>query len=350
MQKFLAGFVLTLGLCFLAGTSLFSQDRVERKDRKTDKSAILIGKIIEESPAGIKVKLTTGGKEEMISSSEIVRVTYADIPIPVLAELNKAAVQEEARNFAEALKMTEAAKAKPEFNTAPANGKRYIEFKIASYKAALADGEEKLREAAAALSTFVDGNSDSWEYTLAAPILARLQNDLGNTKGAINTLERLEKKSDVPQEIRSEASLALIDLSFTNGDYEAVAKRVSDILKDAKASASAKESVALYQLGLEGVKAPDVAALAPTIKKLEDIAGKSNNPAVKALAYNLMGDCYLAKGAKRDAMWSYLWVDVVYNQDRNEYLKALSRLTKYFKDVGDEANAKVYAEKLSRAR
>ncbi len=350
MQKFLAGFILTVGLCLLAGPSLWSQDRVERKDRKTDKSATIIGKIVEETPAGIKVKLAAGGKEEIISSAEVVRVIYADLPIPVLAELNKASAQEDSRNYAEALKMTEGAKAKTEFNGAPANGKRYVEFKLAMYKAMLADGEEKLRDAVAGLSTFVDGNTDSWQYPLAAPLLARLQNDAGNTKGAISTLERLEKKADVPQEIRTEASLALIDLSFTTNDPDAAAKRIADILKDAKASPAAKESVALYQLGLDGVKAADAAALAPTIKKLEEAASKSNNPTVKALAYNLMGDCYTAKGSKRDAMWSYLWVDVIHNQDRNEYLKALSRLVKYFKDAGDEANEKLYKEKLARAR
>jgi hypothetical protein len=31
-------------------------------------------------------------------------------------------------------------------------------------------------------------------------------------------------------------------------------------------------------------------------------------------------------------MWSYLWVDVVYNQDRGEHLKAMTRLIRIFKE------------------
>ena len=49
-------------------------------------------------------------------------------------------------------------------------------------------------------------------------------------------------------------------------------------------------------------------------------------------------------------MWALLWVEVVYNQDRDEVLKALTRLVTVFEAQGDEERAKAYREKLRRYR
>ena len=49
-------------------------------------------------------------------------------------------------------------------------------------------------------------------------------------------------------------------------------------------------------------------------------------------------------------MWSYLWVDVVYNQDKNEHLKAMERLIKVFKEFNDEEHVRKYEDKLARTR
>ena len=78
--------------------------------------------------------------------------------------------------------------------------------------------------------------------------------------------------------------------------------------------------------------------------------GKTPDPSLKALGYNVLGDVYFAKGQKRDAMWSYLWVDVVYNQDRGEQLKAMTRLIRIFEADNDKEKAQMYKEKLSRSR
>jgi hypothetical protein len=64
----------------------------------------------------------------------------------------------------------------------------------------------------------------------------------------------------------------------------------------------------------------------------------------------VLGDVYRAKGQRRDAMWSYLWVDVYFTQDRSEHLKAMTRLLKLFTDENDAEKVKLYKEKLARAR
>src|SRR5437763_16249721 len=96
---------------------------------------------------------------------------------------------------------------------------------------------------------------------------------------------------------------------------------------------------------LDPGKLPEVAA------KLQAITeDKGREPYLKALAYNVLGDCYQAAGQKREALWSYLWVDVVYNQDKQEHVKALDRLVRLFTELKDDARAKYYEDRLRRTR
>ena len=79
----------------------------------------------------------------------------------------------------------------------------------------------------------------------------------------------------------------------------------------------------MYQLGLDAAEGGDLAA---AVKKIEEAIDKAADPGLKALGYNVLGDVYRARSKSRDAMWSYLWVDLIYNQDRGEHLKAMTRL------------------------
>jgi hypothetical protein len=49
-------------------------------------------------------------------------------------------------------------------------------------------------------------------------------------------------------------------------------------------------------------------------------------------------------------MWSYLWVDVVYSQDKGEHLKAMTKLLKIFEDDKDNEKAQLYKDKIARSR
>ena len=49
-------------------------------------------------------------------------------------------------------------------------------------------------------------------------------------------------------------------------------------------------------------------------------------------------------------MWQYVWVEVVYYQDRDEMIKTLARLSDAFRLQGDDDKVKQYREKLRRYR
>lgn len=341
-----------LMLVITCQTFVRGQDKVERVDKK-GKAVFVSGKILEETSSGVKIKTQGTNKEEVIPANEITKVSYADLPTKAQIELGKVADAETARDYPKVLKTYEAIQTLPEAKASSATSRRYIDYRVASLRAMLADNDEQLKAAMKGLGDFIAANGDSWEYPHAARQLGRLQADTGDYAAATSTFEKL-KKATVPAEFQQDATAALLDIAFQSENYDDGRKRVAEVTGDAKAPQALKDRVAVYQLGLEGAAAKDDAALQATIKKLEDVIAKSSDPSIRGLAYNVLGDCYSAKGKKRDAMWSYLWVDVVYNQDRGEHVKAMSRLIKIFEDASspmkDDEKAKLYKEKLARSR
>jgi TolA-binding protein len=345
MRRYIGLFALAVLICGMAGQALlFGQDRVERRDKKTG-TATVSGKISEENAGGIRVKAQLG-KDETIPTGDIVRVTYGDMPAKASLDLGKLAPAEAGRDYPTLLKGYEAVQALPELKTAPPNVRRYVDYRVASLRGFTADGDEQVKAAVKGLSDFIAAHPDSWEYPHAARQLGRLQADTGDYAGATKTFEALDKGPNVPSEFKNEATAALIDIAFQSENYDAGQKRVEAVAKNPNAPAALKARVDLYQLGLEGAKGD----LSTTVKKLEEAIAKATDPSLKALGYNVLGDVYYAHKKPREAMWSYLWVDVVYNQDRGEDLKAMTRLIKIFKEANDTEKVQLYTEKLARSR
>ena len=82
MRRLIGLFALTAFVCVLANQAFVSaQDSVtvERRDKKGAVTSVP-GTIIEENAGGVKIKSKGLGKEETIPSSDIVRVSYPDMP------------------------------------------------------------------------------------------------------------------------------------------------------------------------------------------------------------------------------------------------------------------------------
>jgi hypothetical protein len=340
-----------LSLLLVGSASTWAQDRVERHE-KGDKVSTVSGKITKEDVSGIVIKPQSppNAKEVTIPANEISRVNYGDVPAKVSLEIAKLADAEGRRDYAALLKGYEAVMSLPEVRSLAPASRRNLEFRTLSLRVLNADDEKSTKAAIDSLQGFVGTNGDAWEYAPAASLLGRLQANSGDFAGATRTLEALEKKSGVPVDFRSEATSALLDIAFQSGNFDAGKKRLEAVAKDPKATPALKERVALYQLGLDGAQAKDPKALESIAKKIEAAIATAKNPSIRALGYNLLGDCYAAQKQDREAMWSYLWVDVVFNQDRGEHVKAMNRLLKIFEESKDAEKVKLYKDKLAQAR
>jgi len=84
--------------------------------------------------------------------------------------------------------------------------------------------------------------------------------------------------------------------------------------------------------------------------KLQAAIDAAKDPVAKGVGYAALGELHLANGQPRDAMWAYLWVDVVYNQERDDQVLAVALLAQLFDLMGDKDRAEQFREKLPRIR
>ncbi|HVK10725.1 MAG TPA: hypothetical protein VM597_18300 [Gemmataceae bacterium] len=350
-MKRIGGFFSLAVLLGLVAAHAFGQekqapDKIERRDKKGTTTTVT-GRIVEETPAGIKVRQDGKAKDVEVPSNEVQRVLYGDYNNVLAKAVGATAASDRDHNYPDLVRQYEAIAAMPDAKlpTVGANAKRYLEFKLAQARAGAAETDEQVKAAIKGLADFAAAHAASWQYPHVLRQLGRLQADVGDLAAATKTFETLEKAA-VPAEFKLEATAALIDVAFQGDQKAEVKTRLDKIVADANAPSALKDRAALYQIALGGAEG-DVSA---TVKKLEESIAKTQDPGLRALAYNVLGDLYSAKGQKRDAMWSYLWVDQVYNQDRGEHVKAMTRLIKIFEADMDPDKVRMYKEKVNRTR
>jgi tetratricopeptide (TPR) repeat protein len=225
--------------------------------------------------------------------------------------------------------------------------KRQIQYRLAQLQALSANDAVDLQlQAIEAFDRFRKENANAWETIPAAREEVRMLVALNKLDDAAKVLDELSTTPNLAKTIKQDLDFLLIDVMIRAGKLNEVEGRISQALALLPPNDPLAGRLRIYQLGAQAAKG-GVDAVIPQLKTMID---KASDSALKALAYNTLGDCYNAQNKKKEAMWAYLWVDVVYNQDKSEHLKALERLVRVFKDLGDDAHADKYRDKLKSLR
>jgi tetratricopeptide (TPR) repeat protein len=355
MTRFLANSLL-LTVAGLASVPLLrAQDAVWYLDRTMMKEVVLTtGSIIEESPAQVVYKLASGGSKE-IAATDLVDITY-EVPGSVRLAY-RSALADERKTLDPSLKEEERKKAYQEAlksyqevlaNLAATRSKfveRHVRYKIARLRARQAlDDPSQLDAAIVALLKFKSDYPDGWQINPAARLAAQLQVDKGDFEGARKTYEELAATPHIAREIQQDCAWRIIDLLIQAKKCAAAQIRLQMVLKNLPASDPQAARARVYQAECAGASGQ----LPEAIAQIERIIAKTTDKDLKALAYNALGDCYRLNGRPTEALWPYLWVDVIYHQDRQEHAKALAELAKLFAEQGDTARAQEYKDRLKR--
>ncbi|HMC63526.1 MAG TPA: tetratricopeptide repeat protein [Gemmataceae bacterium] len=328
------------------------QDRIIYTDRAKKAEQLATGAIEEETPAKIVYKVTAGRRE--IAAADIIDIEYqvpGEARLEYRRALNQQKSADKAATEAERTKLLNSAIStyKATLKSLASNklAQRHVQFKIAQLTAQLAGDESSERDAAiAALETFKKQHPNGWQIVACCHWLARLQMQGQDYDGALKTYEDLAKTPNIAPEVQREAELLSARALTRAKRYAEAQKRLQAALKSLPRDDPQVDRVQVYLAECQARTGQfDVAT-----KQLESIINKTTNNDLKALAYNTLGDCYLANERPRDAMWAYLWVDVVYHQDKQEHRKALEELAKIFERFKDENRAKEYRERLQKAR
>jgi len=332
--------LVTTVLCF--GGSAFGQDEVRYYDRAAKKELAALGSIQEESPAGITYKAIAGASSKEIPAGDIVDVIY-EVP----AALNQAyrrARADERKNPVDAIKDYQELQTQLRGDKY-AHAARQIQFKIAIILAQQAEDDPAQAPAAiGALDRFRKEQAGGWQLLHCARALSRLQLLKGDSVGARKAFEDLASISGIPAEIKQEAELLAVEAMVFGKQYADAEKRLQSLLAALPADSLQGVRIRIELAHCQGASGK----LAEASKELELMIAQIDDKSLKAHAYNALGDCYQRNAKDREALWPYLWVDVIYHQDRREHVRAMEQLAKIFEEQGNKDKARIYREKLKK--
>ena len=332
-------------------------ERVTYIDRTADGKVTTDVGDVRESPKG--VELTIAGRTKVISGEDVLRVDPTSLPGVPAADLQAARAVEDAALSGKAASQTEAyRKAAAAYDglvkkaaSAPERTRRLLAYREAYYLAKAADtltGADfapAATVAIAGLTAVVPQVVKSWEVVPTLRTVARMQAELGDLPKAAATLETLAATPGVSRDERIDARLFAAELLVRAKQVAAAAKAVAAAESDPEFALTASRSRADLLKTAAGLP-PGKDAVA----RLQAATDGVNDPAAKAVGYTLLGDARAAAGQAREAIWDYLWVDVVYNGNRAGQVLAVRKLAELFDQQGDKERAEQYRDKLARVR
>lgn len=330
---------------FFGATAVSAQDEIyERGKEKPIKGAIA-----NESAKGVALKDGT-----FIPAEKIEDVVYEVNPLKIRIATYRPAVTLEKdsldpskdakrqANIAEAMKKYQETIAV--VTEAPA--KRHAEFKVAALLARqVLEDDQPAEPAMDALTKFKAKHPDSWQLGATLQLLGKLQLDAKDYEGARETYGELSQ-APVPADVKQDAQLQAIHVAMKAGKTaeaeQLLNKFVAALPKDSKHAQRAR--VVQAELLVANKKIDEA------MKMLRQVTKETADRNLKALAYNTLGVCLFDRQDYKGARWEFLWVDVIYNQDKAEHAKALYYLSKIFEELGDAERAQECREILLNDR
>lgn len=327
-----------------------ADDKVVYVDRAQKKEVTTNGTVSKESPAGI----TLASRD--IPAADIVDIVYDSMKAAKLdygsgftkerAGLSAAKEADRKKGFADALASYKDALKNVAATAKPA--RRLIEYRIAALNARVAEEDGTGLDAAIKeLTEFKSKNADGWQIVSAYRTLARLQMKHKDPQAAMKTYEELSKVAGVSKDVQQDCDLQVADVLLRDKATYAEAEAKLTALVGSLSADDPQQAKAKVYL-TRCVAAKGKAELQKAVQELQALIDGSRDPELKAVAYNTLGDCYMMNSQPRDALWAYLFVDLIYNQNHEQHVKALTQLAAVFKETKDLAKAKEYEERARR--
>ena len=355
MRQAIRGLVLLGLLALLVDSPARAQnavpDKVTIRDRKDGTIKTVDGQF-KVGPAGFQV---VGGEKldkvvATVAPDDVVKVAIGDlagVDRPAISGLNTKEDQKDydavRTGYLDLFKKSA---------SAPERTKRYLKFKAVTAGSKIVDGLDPDKgwkeKADAAITEWKDYLTDfptGWEQWPAVRASTRLQIERGKHEDAARSWAKLSKSPDLPPDAKLEAALQEIDLEIRAKKYSAVLGLTSELLKSA--AGAKKDRLVIYEIA---ARAGSDGKPLDGIDKIKAEMNKTKDASVHTTGFSMLGELYLAGGKPRDALWEFAMVETVLNQDRDEVLKAMSRLAEMFEAQGDKEQEAKCREKLKRLR
>jgi tetratricopeptide (TPR) repeat protein len=328
-----AFFVAFLAIAVSTAQAQAPNDRIHRLN------GVDSGKITATTPLGVTI--AKGSVESTVPAEDIESITFAGEP-PELATARNALQSGRPKDAADALAKIQPGSVQREEIQAD------VDFYSMLAKAQLALAGQGAPDAVATdVRAFMARRNKSFHIPQAIELLGDLLAASGEYPNARNEYAKLAKAKTPYFELRS--ALLVGKAWQAEGDHAKALPEFEKVL------ATTEQSPAIEQMKLDatlgraisqaatGKGDQSAAAIGEIIAK-----AKPENNKLLARAYNALGDCYLKSGDNRAALFSFLHVDLLYNQDADAHAKALHELIPLWKSVGRDTRSQQAAQELQQ--
>lgn len=324
-------------VALLLAIAAASPSLAQQSDRVRTRAGTQSGKITKITP--LEVTVERGRNTTGVAVNEIESVQFGGEP----SELSQARVN--ARNGGyklalEKLQGLDASSLTSDYMKADAQFyKAFCQAKLALL------GESDLSVAGRSLGQFVRANKTSHHFLAANELLGDLLASAGRYAQAAKYYAILGKAPFPDYEARASVLLAKA-LQAQEKHAEAIT-RFDQALAVQDDSPAAKAQRQAAQLG----KAVSLAATGDVERGLADIQSvlddcDPSEERLLASAYNALGSCYLQAGKKKDALYAFLHVDLIFPGVAEAHAEALFHLATLWGDVGKRGKARAARGKL----
>ncbi len=226
------------------------------------------------------------------------------------------------------------------------NAMRNIRYRIALLTLKQAqDSKASTANAVLELQRFRTDFPNSWQINHVMPLIAQVQMDANDFKAAAATFQDMADMESLPAEVRTSAEIMIVQVAVRSKDMAQAQKKLAAL--EVKAAGNPKFASRVKMTKAEvlvALQKPDEA-----MKLLQQVVKENTDKDIKALAHNTLGECLYNANRFNEARWEFLFVDTIFNQDKNQHAKALYYLWKTFQNLNDEVRAQECREQLLSA-
>lgn len=225
---------------------------------------------------------------------------------------------------------------------------RQMQYKVAILTANLAEGDKTQNKLAIdLLEKYQKANANSWQIFSVVDALSRLYVETGEFEKAAGAFDSMKKLPGVDETTKNDCELKAADYLMKAKKHTEAADRLNKIVGGMKPTDPSYEAMRMKLILCKANSPEKFKEAISDLRKMKDAAKDENK---LAMIYNTLGDCYMMGNQPNDAKYEYLYVDLVYNKDRSQHLRALEQLVQVFKDLRQLDKSKDYMQKLEKLR
>lgn len=293
-----------------------------------------------------KIIVDVNGQRQEIPAHTVLATVYDKEP-PLLNTVRSAVRDSRTSEALEALtKIDRSTLGTPEMR------QEFDYFQALTQTRSVFSGSGNADEAENALSGFMKNNKSSYHYYEICELYGDLMVNVNKFDAAKISYTELAKAPWAEYHLKAKVSLGMAEIG--EGKIDSARKHFEDVIAELDATQQTEKTETNFakfkgmsQIGwaqcLAAEKKQDEA-----VAQLVEVAQNygSEDSAFQSVLYNSLGSIYAQSGKPQEAIRAYLHTDILFFSAKTEHIKALTELSKLWKEVKRPDRANAVAQRL----